>query len=38
VASLRDRWEFNLYQAKDDVEPMWDHIVQVKVLAAGGHL
>lgn len=38
VAALRSRWEFNLYQAKDDTDTMWDQIVQVKVNATGSHL
>lgn len=38
VAALRDRWEFKLYQAKDDPDVMWNQITQVRVIAAGSNL
>ncbi|KUI25575.1 hypothetical protein AU196_22435 [Mycobacterium sp. IS-1742] len=38
VAALREKWEFNLYQAPDGLDEMWNQVVQVKILAAGSNL
>ena len=38
VAKLREDWEFNLYQPRDDPAKMWKQIENVKTFAAGGHL
>lgn len=38
LASLRDKWEFNLYQPDESLTEMWSSIEETRVLAAGGHL